>query len=85
VSGGRRDELSLRVSRLGAIIPFAITTMIRKAIGLGILVLILKILMKEVFVAGQGAIVSLFNTANILFSNLGNITSSPNPSALVPH
>jgi hypothetical protein len=84
VSGGRRDELSLRVSRLGAIIPFAITTMIRKAIGLGILILILKLLMKEVFVAGSGALTSLLNTANILFSNFGNLTSPPDPSALIP-
>jgi hypothetical protein len=55
--------------------------MIRKALGLGLMIIILKFLMKEVFTAGTGALVSLFNTANVVFSNIGSISSSP---ALAP-
>jgi hypothetical protein len=57
--------------------------MIRKAIGLGLMIIILRFLMKEVFAAFESSLVSIFNTANVLMSNLGN-AQAPDVSALIP-
>jgi hypothetical protein len=46
--------------------------MIRRALGLGLMILILKFLMNSVFTAAEGTFVQFFNTANVLLGNMGN-------------
>lgn len=58
--------------------------MIRRAIGFGLMLLILKFLMSEVFSAGQDTAVSLLNTANVLFSNIGNMNKGFEVENLIP-
>lgn len=43
--------------------------MIRKALGLGLTIIILKFLVSEVFIAGESLLVNMLNTANVVFSN----------------
>lgn len=45
--------------------------MIRKALGLGLMIIILKFLMNSVFTAAEGSFVQFFNTANVLLGNIG--------------
>ncbi|MEK7642363.1 MAG: hypothetical protein AAB392_01065 [Patescibacteria group bacterium] len=58
--------------------------MIRRILGLGLAILLLKFLMKSVFVAGENAFITLLNTAGVLFSNMGNIGTGVNVDHLVP-
>ncbi len=56
---------------------------IRKAIGFGIFVLILRLLLGDVFHALTDTTVGFLNTANTIFANIGS--SSPiDASALIP-
>lgn len=64
--------------------PSNFNTMIRKALGFGLMILILKFLMREVFVAGQNSLVTLFSTANVLMSNIGNIHHGVDVTRLIP-
>lgn len=48
------------------------------------MLLILKFLMSKVFVAGQDTAVSLLNTANVLFSNIGNMDKGFEVEDLIP-
>lgn len=57
---------------------------IRKAIGFGIFVLILRLLLNDVFHALENTTVGFLNTANTIFSNIGS-TTPINPAGLIPH
>ncbi len=48
------------------------------------MILILKFLMKEVFAAGEGSVVALFNTANVLFSKMGSMNHGVDVERLIP-
>ncbi|HEY4479861.1 MAG TPA: hypothetical protein VJB58_00090 [Candidatus Paceibacterota bacterium] len=48
----------------------------RRALGLGLTILILKFLLSEVFVAGESLLVNMLNTANVVFSNASNSLES---------
>ncbi len=58
--------------------------MIRRALGFGLMLLILKFLMSEVFSAGQDTAVSLLNSANVLFSNIGSMDRGFEVENLIP-
>ena len=55
-----------------------------RAMGLGLMILILKFLMSEVYVAMNGSLVQMFNTAGLLFGNLGNVQTGFDASYLIP-
>lgn len=60
--------------------------MIRKALGLGLLIIILKFLIKEVFVAGENTAIQFFNAAAAVMSNIGKFAStSSDIDSLMPH
>ncbi len=48
------------------------------------MLLILKFLMSEVFIAGQDATVSLLNSAGVLFSNIGSMNKGFEVENLIP-
>jgi hypothetical protein len=58
--------------------------MIRRALGLGLMILILRFLMKEVFAAFENTAVSVLNVANILISKLGTTTTQLDINNLIP-
>jgi hypothetical protein len=59
--------------------------MIRKALGLGLMILILKFLMSEVFSAGEKTLVEIFNTASAIIPQVGtNGLEAPDVSSLIP-
>jgi hypothetical protein len=58
--------------------------MIRKALGLGLMLLILKFLMKEVFVAAEDSMVQILNGAGAIFSSRGFVPSDAEIQSLIP-
>ncbi|PIR37238.1 MAG: hypothetical protein COV34_03385 [Candidatus Zambryskibacteria bacterium CG10_big_fil_rev_8_21_14_0_10_42_12] len=59
---------------------------INRAIGLGLMIIILKFLMQESFIAGQDALEALFGAAETSFSHIENTASvtNMNARALIP-
>lgn len=59
--------------------------MIRRALGLGLTIIILKFLISEVFVAGENLLVNTLNTANAVMSNTSrNLEAGFDLNQLVP-